>query len=142
VHPLLDGVPLNAVPHVPTNAPRHTDVPLRDFEVGVTGRQLIQRDVDERPLIAVVFTESDLAVDHLRAGQAMMRLMLKAELLGLASCPLSQAVDFAAFRARVQGLMSWVGYPQMMLRVGYSAAPTSELPHTPRRPASAVLDVA
>jgi hypothetical protein len=37
----------------------HTDAPLRDFEMGVTGRQLIERDVDERPLIAVVLTASD-----------------------------------------------------------------------------------
>ena len=41
----------------------------------------------------------------------MMRLMLRAELLGLPTCPLSQAVDFAAFRTRVQGLMGWVGLP-------------------------------
>ncbi len=141
VHAMLDGVPLDAVPHVPDDAPRHTDVPLRDFEVGVTGRQLIERDVDERPLIAVIFTQSDTAADHLRSGQAMMRLMVRAELLELATCPLSQAVDFAAFRTRVQGLMGWIGYPQMMLRVGYPSAPAAQLPSTPRRGVSAVLDV-
>jgi hypothetical protein len=48
VHALADGVPVGAIPHVPADQPRHTDVPLRDFEVGVTGRQLIARDVDER----------------------------------------------------------------------------------------------
>jgi nitroreductase len=141
VHAMLDGVPLEAVPHVPDDAPRHTDLPLRDFEVGVTGRQLIARDVDERPLIAVIVTRSDIAADHLRTGQAMMQLMIRAELLGLATCPLSQAVDFAAFRTRVQGLMGWVGHPQMMLRVGYPSAPATDLPYTPRRPPSAVLDI-
>jgi nitroreductase len=139
VHVLSDGVPLEAIPHVAAGSPRHTDVPLRDFEVGVTGRQLIERDVDERPVIAVVLTQSDTAVDHLRSGQAMMRLMIEAELRGLASCPLSQAVDFAAFRTRVQGVMGWIGFPQMMLRIGYPSAPTSELARTPRRLPSAVL---
>jgi hypothetical protein len=141
VHAMVDGVPVEAIPHVPADQPRHTDVPLRDFEVGVTGRQLIERDVDERPLIAVVFTDGDGPADHLRAGRAMMRLMLEAELSGLSTCPLSQAVDFAEFRTRVQGLMGWVGYPQMMLRVGYPGAPSTELVRTPRREPAAVLQV-
>lgn len=139
VHAMVDGVPVEAIPHVPAGSPRHTDVPLRDFEVGVTGGQLIARDVDERPLIAVVFTDADQPADHLRAGRAMMRLMIAAELLGLATCPLSQAVDLVAFRTRIQGLMGWVGYPQMMLRVGYPSAPTADLVRTPRREPVAVL---
>ena len=141
VHAISDGVPLEAIPHVPADQPRHTDIPPRDFEVGVTGRQLIERDVDERPLIAVAITDSDTAADHLRAGEAMMHLMIQAELLGLATCPLSQAVDFAAFRTRVQGLMGWIGYPQIMLRIGYPPDSTVELPHTPRRDPAAVLEV-
>jgi len=141
VHTLVDGIPVDVIPHVSSDVPRHTDVPLRDFEVGVTGRQLIERDVDEHPLIVVVFTQSDSAYDHLRAGVAMMRLMVHADLLGLATCPLSQAVDFAAFRARLQGHMGWVGYPQMMLRVGRPSAAITDLPLTPRRPPEAVLDV-
>jgi nitroreductase len=134
-----DGVVTAAVPHVSMAHPRRTDVPLRDFEVGVTGRQLIQRDVDERPLIAVLLSESDRPEEQLEAGEAMMRLMVQAELLGLASCPLSQAVDLAAFRTRIQGLMGWVGHPQMMLRIGYPGV--GDVPATPRRPVSAVLDV-
>ena len=142
VHAMVDGVPVDAIPHVPADNPRHTDVPLRDFEVGVTGREMIERNVDERPLIAVMFTDSDVARDHLQSGQAMMQLMIEADLAGLSTCPLSQAVDFAAFRSRVQGLMGWIGYPQMMLRVGYPIAPIDELARTPRREPAAVLQVA
>ena len=142
VHAVADGVPLESIPHVPADQPRHTDVPLRDFEIGVSGRQLIERDVDEQPLIGVIFTDADTATDHLRSGEVMMRLMIRAELLGLATCPLSQAVDFAAFRTRVQGLMGWVGYPQMMLRIGYPSAPLTDLPRTPRREPATVLQVA
>ena len=137
----VDGVPVRAVPHVPADAPRHADVPLRDFEVGVTGKLLIDRDVDEKPLIAVVLTDSDRPIDHLNAGQAMMRLMIAAELRGLSTCVLSQAVDFAAFRTRVQGLMGWIGYPQIMVRLGYPIAPLDELMPTPRRGSAAVLQV-
>lgn len=141
VHAMVDGVPVEAFPHVPADQPRHTDVPLRDFEVGVTGRQLIARDVDEQPLIAVIFTDADRPVDHLRSGQAMMRLMIEAQLRGVSTCVLSQAVDFAAFRTRVQGLMGWIGFPQIMLRLGYPGAPYAELVRTPRREPAAVLQV-
>lgn len=139
VHALIDGVPAESIPHVPTDAPRHADVPLRDFEVGVTGKLLIERDVDEKPLIAVFLTDSDVPRDHLAAGMSMMRLMIAAELAGLSTCPLSQAVDFAEFRSRMQRAMGWVGAPQMMLRIGYPSAPVSELPRTPRRSPASVL---
>lgn len=141
VHALSDGIPVDVVPHVPIDHPRHVDVPLRDFELGRSGRQLVEQDVDEHPLIAVILTDFDNAADHLWAGHSMMRLMLQAELMGLATCPLSQAVDFAAFRTRVQRVMGWVGHPQIMLRVGYPAAPMTQIARTPRREPSAVLEI-
>jgi len=134
-----DGVSLDAVPKVEPGHPRHTDIPLRDFEIGVSGRELIAQDVDERPLIAVVLSHADSPAHQLQAGESMMRLMIKAQLLGVASCPLSQAVDLLAFRSRLQALMGWQGYPQMMLRVGFPLPSAQPLARTPRRPVSAVL---
>jgi nitroreductase len=136
-----DGVPAGAIPHIQPGQARHTDVPLRDFEIGVSGRLLIEADVDEQPLIAVLLTESDTAVEQLQAGEAMMRLMLEAELRGLSTCPLSQAVDLVAFRNRIKTLMGWQGLPQMMLRIGYPTATTMQPAHTPRRPTTDVLHV-
>jgi nitroreductase len=139
--PHVEGVPSSAIPHVPAAHPRHTDIPLRDFEVGFPGRVQLAADLDERPLIAVLLSESDTPREQLAAGESMMRLMLQAERAGLASCPLSQAVDLVAFRARIRTLMGWIGYPQMMLRIGY---PPPGLPpgRSPRRPVAAQLDVA
>jgi nitroreductase len=134
-----DGIIAQNVPHVEEGHPRHLNVPQRDFELGMPGMQMIERDVDEKPLIAVVLTAADTAEEQLAAGDAMMRLMLRAELDGLATCPLSQAVDLVAFRTRLQGLMGWVGYPQMMMRIGYPVE--GQIAATPRRPVSAVLDV-
>ncbi|HEY5334810.1 MAG TPA: hypothetical protein VIJ71_02175 [Mycobacteriales bacterium] len=113
-----DGVPIVAVPLVPDGEPRHTDIPLRDFEIGVSGGQLIDSGIDERPLLAIMLTDSDHPQHQLAAGESMMRLMIEAELLGLSSCALSQAVDILDFRARVRALMSWTSYPQMMVRLG------------------------
>jgi nitroreductase len=135
-----DGVPPSVVPHLPAGHLRHTDIPLRDFEVGVSGAQLVDPGIDEQPLIAVVFTTSDQASDRLRAGESMMRLMIEAETAGLASCALSQAVDMLAFRVRLQTLMDWTDHPQMMLRLGF--APTGPpAPLTPRRSIPAVLRI-
>jgi hypothetical protein len=108
VHASSDGIPLGAVPYVSADHPRPTDVPVRDFEVGVSGRQLIARDIDERPLIGVVFTDSDMPIDQLRSGGGMMRLMIEAELLGLACCPLSQAAtpDRSSWRPNERGRTS------------------------------------
>ncbi|MFL6161715.1 MAG: Acg family FMN-binding oxidoreductase [Jatrophihabitantaceae bacterium] len=133
------GVPTTAVPHVEAGHPRRIDVPLRDFEIGVSGRELIAQDVDEHPLIAVLLSEAETPEQHLAAGEAMMRLMLRAQELGIASCPLSQAVDLVAFRGRVQTLMGWTGYPQMMLRLGYPTPSADTPPPTPRRPLADVL---
>ncbi|MEO9137946.1 MAG: nitroreductase family protein [Jatrophihabitans sp.] len=142
VHAMVDGIPTAAIPHVPHDAPRRSNVPLRDFEVGVTGKLLIDRDVDEKPLIGVVLTDFDHPRDQLHAGACLMRFMIAAELRGMTTCLLSQAVDFPAFRARFQEFMGWVGHPQIMVRVGYPSGPADQLVRTPRRGAAAVLTLA
>lgn len=135
-----DGVPASVIPQVAAGQPRHTDIPLRDFEAGIPGAQLITPDIDERPLIAIIFTDGDDELDRLRAGEAMMRLMIQAELEGIASCPLSQSVDLLSFRSRLRVLMSWVGHPQMMLRLG--SKPTDPpAPLTRRRSVDDVLTI-
>jgi nitroreductase len=134
-----DGIPVTAVPHLSAAHPRHTNVALRDFELAMPGVQVIDL-VDEHPLLAVVFTTTRGRHAHLQGGEAMMRLMVEAELRGLATCPLSQAVDLLAFRARLRTVMGWTDYPQMMLRLG--GAPSTALPPpTPRRPVTDVLSM-
>lgn len=137
-----DGVPESVIPRVRAGHPRHTEIPLRDFEAGIPGAQLITAGIDEHPLIAVILTDTDTDSDleRLRAGQAMMRLMIAAELEGLASCPLSQSVDLLSFRTQLRALMSWVGHPQMMLRLGQKPTGTAA-PLSARRPVAEVLTV-
>jgi nitroreductase len=135
-----DGIPDSTIPYVPGGEPRHSDIPLRDFEAGIPGGTLATTNVDERPLIAVIFTDTDDERQRLRAGQAMMRLMIQAELDGLASCPLSQSVDLVAFRTRLRNLMSWSGHPQMILRLGPKST-DAPAPFTARRPIDEVLTI-
>jgi len=141
VHATSDGIPLTAVPRVEPGHQRHLEVPQRDFEVGVAGKELIAQDQDEKARIGVVFTRADAPADRLGAGVAMMRVMIAAQIAGLATCPLSQAVDLPALRGRLQVLMNWTGYPQMMLRIGYPGTTLGDPVRTPRRDVSAVLDI-
>ncbi|MEO8749693.1 MAG: nitroreductase family protein [Allobranchiibius sp.] len=135
-----DGIPESVIPRVSAGHPRHTDIPLRDFEAGIPGAQLITAGIDEHPLITVILTDTDNNLERLRAGQAMMRLMIAAELDGLASCPLSQSVDLLSFRTQLRAQMSWSGHPQMMLRLGQKPTGTPA-PLTARRPVADVLTI-
>jgi nitroreductase len=133
-----DGVPAAAVPHVRAGAPRHTDVPVRDFEAGITGGQPLVDLIDERPVYVVLFSTSDDRAARLRAGEAYARISVEAERLGLASSALTQAVDLPAIRERFRMLMNWPDHPQMVLRVGHPQPGPAPRP-TGRRPLTAVF---
>ena len=140
-----DGVPTAAVPHVSAGRPRHTEVPVRDFEAGGPGGQELaggaeDQDVDEQPAYLVVFSRDDDPTARLRSGEAYARLSVKAQRLGLASSAITQALDIPGVRARVRVLMSWPDHPQMILRVGWPPA-GDNAPPTARRPIAAVLTV-
>ncbi|MGB9378519.1 MAG: hypothetical protein WCB04_13510 [Mycobacteriales bacterium] len=132
-----DGVPPTAVPHL-SGAVRHADIPLRDFEVSTTGRLPIGIGTDEHPIIAVIMTDIGGSLAALRAGEAMARLMVEAERLGLASSAVSQAVDWPVLRQRMRDLLSWQAEPQMVVRVGWKPAGAAPGP-TNRRPVAEVL---
>ena len=140
-----DGVPSTSGPHVPVGRPRHTEVPVRDFEVGAPGGQELaggveEQDVDEQPAYLVLFSRDDDTATRLRSGEAYARLSVEAERLGLASSPITQALDLPGVRSRLRKLMSWPDHPQMILRVGWPPAGDSA-PPTGRRPIAAVLTV-
>jgi nitroreductase len=133
-----DGVPASAVPHAVAGSPRHTDVPVRDFEAGITGGEALPEGIDEQPLFVVVFTVDDTPEARLRAGEAYTRLSVEAERLGLASSAMTQAVDLPAVRERFRALMDWPDHPQMVLRIGWPQDGPRPAP-TGRRPVSEVL---
>lgn len=135
-----DGVPAEAVPRAVAGSPRHTEVPVRDFEAGITGGQDVAGTVDEQPLYLVIFTPDDTRLSRLRAGEAYVRLSIEAQRLGLASSAMTQAVDLPALRERFRVLMDWPDHPQMVLRVGWPPAESSAAA-TNRRPLTAVLTI-
>jgi nitroreductase len=137
-----DGVPLTAVPSEDP-ATRASDWLIRDFVVGSRGEERRVTDPDappppvERPAVLLMGTMNDDRRAWLEAGRALGRVLLQVTVAGLASSPLTQALDWPATRHQLTGQLSLVGHPQMLLRLGYPVA-TGGTP-SGRRPVGEVL---
>ena len=90
----------------------------------------------------LVCTSSDDAISRIRAGEALSAVWLRATLDHLSVVPLSQAVEVEETRRELQTrILGGLAFPQILVRVGWSAASAAELAPTPRRPLSEVLEV-
>ncbi len=79
------------------------------------------------PLILVLGTDADTPAEWVRAGQAMQRVLLTAQSLGLSVSHLNQPVEVDGLRSELAALAGREGaFPQVLLRVGYGkpVAPT------------------
>ena len=74
------------------------------------------------PVIAVLGTEEDSASDHLRAGQAVAHLLLRATAEGLSASFLNQPNEVPPLRRRLASTIGQAGWPQMLIRFGYGSA--------------------
>jgi hypothetical protein len=142
----VDGVPVEAVPEGdPRDRPSNWLV--RDFVAGTREPHGLFRaggDPDapppdvERPTVLLLGTESDDRAAWLQAGQALGKVLLVATAEGLVASPLTQALDWPAARTRLRQRLSLIGYPQMLLRMGYPPAGLTPSA-TGRRPVAEVL---
>jgi len=103
-------------------APGDGDSPAREIQAG-------------DPMVLVIGSFRDDRLDHLRAGQAMERLLLTATAAGLDASFISQPVEVPAVRAELRQLLGGGLWPQIVLRVGYG----TPAPKTPRRSLDEVL---
>jgi nitroreductase len=125
-----DGVPAPAFG--PRN--RHDFPPLRDF--ALTQPELHRRDAafEARPTIVVLRTTGDGPHDWVRAGQALQRVLLTATVRGVATTPMTQALEIPEIRR----LLTDPGrhrYSQLVLRLGYGRPAAG----SPRRPLADVV---
>jgi nitroreductase len=128
-----DGIPADVVPRSVRG--RMSNVQGRDFALEGTPDRIADRAPVERPLVTVIGTSGDALDDWLTAGQALAHLLLAAVVDGVQASPLGQVVDLPATRAQLGRELGTIGFPQMVLRMGY-AEPG---PITPRRSMSEVL---
>jgi nitroreductase len=113
-----------------------TALAIRTFDVG-EGKAARDREILAfSPVLAVIGTRNDVSEEWLAAGQALARVWLRARIEDVSLSFLNQPIEVPALRLRLSELIAEKGYPQLLLRLGYSG----ELPPgTPRRPVQDVL---
>ncbi|MFF2960668.1 Acg family FMN-binding oxidoreductase [Streptomyces sp. NPDC057963] len=118
----------------------------RDASEGATTRDFAGTGVfpgrprvpfEKRPQLALLTTPGDRAVDWLRAGQALERVLLAATLHQVSTSFATQPVEWPDLRWLLRDPVSGTGHTQMIVRLGYG--PTG--PRTPRRPLAQVLTI-
>jgi len=95
------------------------------------------RDATRTPVVAVFGVHGDHAVDEVRAGIVLQRLLLLAADLGLAAAMYSQPIEVPSAREQLRLALHRAYDPQLVLRFGY--APTTC--YTNRRPLADVIEV-
>ncbi|HEX8992265.1 MAG TPA: hypothetical protein VF784_11365 [Anaerolineales bacterium] len=86
-------------------------------------------------LLAVLGTPGDSAQDWVSAGQAMERVLLRAQAGGVSASFLNGPIEVRDLRPRLRDVIEQHGFPQILLRLGYG----QEVEPAPRRPISEVV---
>lgn len=96
---------------------------------------------DDNGVVVALGTETDDDLARLRAGEATSLVMLSATAMGLATCPVTEPLEFSDIREAVRDdVFGATGHPQMLVRVGWAPVHADPLPATPRRALSDVVD--
>jgi hypothetical protein len=112
---------------------------LRSPTLGSELGELEAQHVVGAPVVFVLGTPSDDPTDWLACGQALEAVLLRATALGLSASFVNQVLELPELRGRVAELLPEIGYPQMVLRIGYAAEPVRHA--APRRELADVLEV-
>jgi nitroreductase len=130
----------DGVPPATAVEPSPRRVPVRDFVPDGTAGLHAGVNHDRGAAYVVLFGTSDGPPHLLRAGQALSALLLLATAEGLATAPLSDAVEVAWPRRLMRGLLAGIGEPYLAVRLGYAAS-DEPLPPAPRRDPAEVITV-
>jgi hypothetical protein len=128
------GIPAEAIPD---EAPE-TTVPGRDF--GQTGALPVSGH-DRHATYAILYTDSDEPIDWLRGGEALSAMWLTATEAALTLVPLSAAVEMPTTRQALRSLLSNLGQPLLVVRLGVGDPEHAGPPHTPRLPADQIVEI-
>lgn len=130
------GVPAEAIP---ADAPE-TTVPGRDF--GAPGTLPVGAGHDRRAVYGILYGQNDETVGWLRGGEALSAAWLTATQLGVGLLPMSGVIEVDSTRAALTGLLAGLGYPYLVVRLGFADPDVPGAPHTPRLPAAQLIEVA
>lgn len=129
----------DGVPTATAVRPGPRRVPLRDHAPGGAAGLTAGADFDRGAAYLILFGEQDEPAAWLRGGEALSALLLTATAEGLASAPLSDAIEVAWPRRMMRDLLAGIGDPYLVVRVGWG--PDDDLPPAPRRTPADVIEV-
>ncbi len=133
---VADGVPSTVLPAGDGNASRSNR-----FAIGLVD-DMGGREVEASDGLIVLCASSDDPAAWLTAGEGLSAMWLSATMDGLSVVPISQPIEVddtrSAFHHEVLGGMA---YPLVVIRVGWQAISRHQLPRTPRRSVSEVLEL-
>ena len=129
----------DGVPTATAVRPGPRRVPLRDYAPGGAAGLTAGADFDRGAAYLILFGEQDEPAAWLRGGEALSALLLTATAEGLASAPLSDAIEVAWPRRMMRDLLAGIGDPYLVVRVGWG--PDDALPPAPRRTPAAVIEM-
>jgi len=130
----------DGVPPATAVQPALRRVPVRDFSPAGDAGLTAGNGVDKGAAYVIVFGLTDQRLDLLRGGEAVSALLLLATAEGLATAPLSEAVEVSWPRHLLQTLLSDIGEPYLVVRLGYPVA-HEPLPPSPRRNAAETITI-
>ena len=113
---------------------------IRTFDVG-KGRAARDHELAlGSPVLSVLWTEDDSARAWLTAGQALGRALLSLQQDGVSASYLNQPIEVPELRQRLREHLGRPGFPQIILRLGYSLRSVRPTPR--RRVAEVVVNPA
>lgn len=108
---------------------------MRTFNLGDAVAHHSHQLVMHSPAILVLGTQEDTSRDWLAAGQALERVLLRSQAVGLAASFLNQPIEVPSLRSQLSQSLSASGFPQILLRLGFGC----EVKPTARRGVDEVL---
>jgi hypothetical protein len=109
---------------------------IRTFDIGKGQAAKDRQLAVGSPVLAVLGTESDEAMDWLQAGMTLSRMLLLARSENVWSSFLNQPLEVPELRPKVQEVLKEEkGFPQVMMRLGYG----QNVKPTPRRRVDEVI---
>jgi nitroreductase len=130
-----DGVPATMAVR---QSPRR--VPVRDFAPGAPAGLEPGTGHDAGAGYVILFGTADDPADRLRGGEALSALLLNATAAGLATAPMSEAVELDWPRQLLTEMLDGVGKPYLVVRLGFPVEDAGPLPAAARREPDEVID--
>ncbi|MEU4240710.1 nitroreductase [Actinoplanes sp. NPDC026619] len=121
-------------------------VPVRDFAPGGDAGLAAGTAHDQGAAFVVLFGTGDEPADLLRGGEALSALLLRATADGLATAPISDAIEVEWPRNLLRVMLAGLGDPYLVVRLGHLPADVANpadvpLPRAPRRDPRDVITI-